>query len=79
MVIVRAFAALIAPAMVNHTDLARASGVFQTMRGEIRVSWSYDQASHHVALNVTLPPNVIGEVVLPCSAETVDEGGKAVW
>ena len=61
----------IAPAIVNHTDLRHASGVFQTMRGEIRVSWSYNHASRRVALNVTLPLNVVGEVIVPCVTAAV--------
>lgn len=69
----------IAPAIVNHTDLPHAHGVFQTMRGELRVGWAFDQASRRVDINVTLPPNVVGAVLMPCVTDTVEESGKAVW
>lgn len=68
---------VIAPAIVNHTELAQASGRFQTMRGEISVSWKYDAG--RLALNATLPPGVRGTVVMTCAAAVVYEAGQTIW
>ena len=68
---------VIAPAIVNHTDLTEASGRFQTMRGEISVSWKY--VAGHLTVNTTLPPGVRGTVVMACVASMVYEAGQAIW
>eukprot|EP01044_Picomonas_judraskeda_P000115 COSAG03_NODE_5_length_26473_cov_42.749526_12_plen_153_part_00 len=68
---------VIAPAIVNHTDLTEASGRFQTMRGEIVVSWKY--AGSRLTLNATLPPGVRGTVMMTCAASVVYEAGQAIW
>ena len=69
---------VIAPAIVNHTDLPHAGGRFQTMRGEIAVSWRYN--SGNLVVNTTLPPGVeAATVVLPCAASEVREGGHILW
>ena len=68
---------VIAPAIVNHTDLTEASGRFQTIRGEILVSWKYDAG--HLTLNTTLPPGIRGTVVMSCAATAVYEAGQRIW
>jgi hypothetical protein len=68
---------VIAPAIVNHTDLTEASGRFHTMRGEISVSWKYDAG--RLTLNTTLPPGVRGTVVMGCTAAVVYEAGQTIW
>lgn len=69
---------VIAPAIVNHTDLPHAGGRFQTMRGEIAVSWSYSNG--RLSLNTTLPPGVeAATVVMPCAASEVHETGRMLW
>jgi hypothetical protein len=72
---------LIAPAVVNHTDLPSAAGTFWTSRGELKVAWEYKREATRasVALEVTLPPNTAGTVMIPCATAEVTEGGKAVW
>jgi hypothetical protein len=68
---------VIAPAIVNHTDLTEASGRFQTMRGDILVSWKY--TAGRLTVNTTLPPGVRATVVMACMASVVCEGGQAIW
>ena len=72
---------LIAPVVVNHTDLPSAAGTFWTSRGELKVAWEYTREAMHasVALKATLPPNTEGTVIMPCATAEVTEGGDAVW
>ena len=69
-------------------------GVWQTPRGEVRVSWSYScrgsceghegaraSSSAFVSLNATFPPNTEAKVVFPClvGQGAITESGVAVW
>ena len=62
-------------------QLPSAAGTFWTSRGELKVAWEYKREATRasVALEVTLPPNTAGTVMIPCATAEVTEGGKAVW
>lgn len=69
---------LIAPRIVNHTDLPHAAGRWDTPRGLLEVSWKF--ATGLVSLNVSTPPNTVATVIFPCKAEAIIEAATtAGW
>ena len=54
--------------------LHAANGSFETPRGTISVAWAW-RADGHIALNVTIPPNVRATVHVPTSG---DAGGAVI-
>jgi alpha-L-rhamnosidase len=70
---------VIAPRIVNHTDLPSAAGRWETPRGLLSVAWSLDQTTHSLSLNVSTPPNTAATVVFPCQSKSIVEGGVPVW
>ena len=70
---------VIAPRIVNHTDLPSAAGKWETPRGFLSVAWSFDRASLSLSLNISTPPNTLSTVVFPCPSKSIDEGGVLVW
>jgi hypothetical protein len=71
----------VSPKIVEDVSLPCASGVWQTPRGEIAVSWSLEAATSMLSLNVSLPPNTRAKVIFPCSvgAGTIVESGTVLW